>query len=225
MSDQIRWQHVTVTHEGGTLRVSGTHIDWQDIHSALKQHFGKLRGWDEIQLRPVDGKPRILKVPRTTFADVATLAVFWSSELAKAPRHHSQMQGRREQWAAMVDQVQHIVTGHPPEQLFPKNREFWRAMNSVAIAIGVEHDNLPPSKLDLVVGFFSDAVGDAVAWVGRTLEKGAAAVGRTLGRAAGGVAEGAGLKPILIGAGVVAGAAILIPALSKRSPRKKGAVS
>jgi hypothetical protein len=221
MGDQIRWRNVTINHDGGTLRVSGSNIDWQDISSALKQHFGRLRGWDDVVVRYNDNTTRVVRVPRTTFADVAQLAVFWSGELAKAPQSYSQMQGRRDEWNAIVNSVRTLAVGRPAASVFPKNREFWRAAERVAIAIGVEHDNQPQSKLDLVVGFFSDAVGGALGWVGNTLEAGAAAAGRVLGSAARGAADGLGLKPVLIGAGVVAGAAIVIPALA----RKKGAAS
>ena len=224
MGDQLRWQHVTVTHEGGVLRASGTNVDWVDIQTALRFHFGKLRGWHEDRRPSGD----IVRTPKTTWGDVAELAVFWTAELAKAPQRRSEMQGRRDRWKQAVADLRAKPVGVSPTLLYPKNREFWRAMLGVAIACDVERDMAePPSRIDAVIGFFTDTipdkVGDALGWIGDQLEGGAAATGRAVGAAGRGVFAGLGTKPVLIGLGAVAGAAILIPALSGK--RKTGGAS
>ena len=223
MGDQLRWHHVTITHEGGVLRVSGTDVDWVDIQTALRFHFGKLRGWHEDQ-----SPSGIIRTPRTTWGDVAELAVFWTAELAKARKVRSEMQGRRDRWRAAVEDLRATPVGTKPTTIYPKNREFWRAMQGVAIACDVERDMAdPPSRTDAVIGFFTetipDAVGDALGWIGDKLESGAAATGRAAGAAGRGLFDGLGAKPVLIGLGAIAGAAILIPALSNRNTKTGGA--
>ncbi len=218
----MTWQEVKITDENGQLRVTGT-VDVIDVNTALRMHFGERRGWDEWTV----AKPNAPKhrVPKTTNADVVQLAVFWTQQIASHPKSRSEMAGRRTRWAEMATKVRRDTQGAKPEAVYPFNREFWPAATQAAIACDVEREmgDSSSSEFDAVVGFFTDtvpdAVGDALDWIGDKLEGGAKSAGRVVGGAAKGVLDELGLKPILIGAGVIAGAAIVIPALSRRNAK------
>jgi hypothetical protein len=221
----MAWQDVTVTYDRGFLRVSGS-VDYIDIHNAIRFHFGNLRGWDTWTVTTQrKGEPveRTLREPLLTNADAVQLSLFWSGEMLKSPRAHRLLDGRRARWVAAAREVNQLTRGKRPDEPYPKHRELWREMRAIAITNDTEREIVDPERgaLDLVVGFFTEAVpagvASALSWVGDKLEAGAHTAGRAVGGAARGAVTGAGLGPILIGAGVLAGALVLVPKLTRKN--------
>ncbi len=221
----MTWQDVRITSDRGTLRVSGS-VDVVDVHIALRAHFIERRGVET----PAGGQPTppSRRVPRTTNADVVQLAIFWTQQLLVHPRTRPEMAARRRRWAEMAGEVRALTAGAKPDAAFPKNAAFWSAAHGLAIACDVERElgDDVPGGFDAVVGFFTeaipDAIGGALTWLGDGVERGAKTAGRAVGGAARGALDELGLKELLVGAGVLAGAAIVVPAMSKRRSRRAG---
>jgi len=222
------WRTVSVTDENGRLRVTAENVGAIDVQNALYFHFGERRGWEAytVQLKQKDSSTRTeeRRHPRTTCADVGQLATFWTQEVARAPQNYDDMVPgtQRRKWSAAASAVSRHCSG-APDAVYPENRAFWKAMRGAAISIDVERDNVPRSKFDAVIGTFSDvasAIGsglsDAASWTGDRLV-GAA---KTVGKGAGGLLEGffdaIGFKTLLIGAGVVVGAIVVVPKLMNK---------
>jgi hypothetical protein len=223
------WRTVVVTDDHGTLRVSGENVAFTDVQRALREHFGERRGWDTLTVQnKKDGSTREHKWPRTTCQDVAQLAAYWTGEVARAPKNYDEMVPgtHRRTWAAAVaaSAVHCAVTS---DGVYPENRAFWKAMQGAAVAIDVENDNVPRSKFDAVIGTFSHVIStigsglsDAASWTGDRF-KGAA---RTVGEGAGGLFDGfldaIGFKELLIGAGLVLGAIVIVPKLMDKDSKE-----
>jgi hypothetical protein len=223
------WRTVEVLEEGGRLRVKAENVESIDVQNALHFHFGERRGWEEetVQVKQKDGSTRPLthRHPRTTCADVAQLAAFWTREIARAPQNYGDMVpgAQRQRWSAAASAVTRHCTG-TPDAVYPANRAFWKAMSGAAVSIDVERDNVPRSKLDAVIGTFSDAVSavgsglsDAASWTGDQLVDAAGTVGKGAGNLLGGFLDAVGFKTLLIGAGVVVGAVVIVPKLIDRN--------
>jgi hypothetical protein len=223
------WRTVEVIDDRGTLRVKAENVVATDVKTALYFHFGERRGWETttVQLKQRDGSIRTeqRRHPKTTCADVAQLAAFWTREIARAPQNYGDMVpgAQRKRWSAAASAVTRHCTG-TPDTVYPENRAFWKAMSGAAVSIDVERDNVPRSKLDAVIGTFSDVVsavgsglGDAASWTGDQLVDAAGAVGKGAGNLLGGFLDAVGFKTLLIGAGVVVGAIVIVPKLIDRN--------
>jgi hypothetical protein len=211
------WRTVEVIDDQGTLRVKAENVAATDVQTALYFHFGERRGWEATTAHD--------RHPRTTCADVAQLAAFWTREIARAPQNYGDMVpgGQRKRWSAAASAVTKHCTG-TPNALYPENRTFWKAMSGAAVSIDVERDNVPRSKLDAVIGTFHDAIGavgsglgDAASWTGDQLVDAAGTVGKGAGNLLGGFLDAVGFKTLLIGAGVVVGAIVIVPKLLDRN--------
>lgn len=222
------WQEVKITSDRGTLRVSGS-VDVVDVHVALRAHFIERRGVEASS--GAAPTPPSRRVPKTTNADVVQLAIFWTHQMLTHPRSRPEMAGRRRRWAEVAAEVRALTAGAKPNDVFARNAAFWSAAHGLAIACDVERElgDDTPGGFDAVVGFFTeaipDALGGALSWLGDGVERGAKSAGRAVGGAARGALDELGLKELLIGAGVLAGAAIVVPAMSKRRGRRPGGAS
>ncbi len=174
-------------------------------------------------MKQADGstKPRTTRHPRTTCADVAQLATFWTREIARAPQNYDDLVpgSQRRRWTAAAAAVSRHCAG-TPEAVYPENRAFWKAMRGAAISIDVERDNVPRSRFDEVIGTFADAViavgsglADAAGWTGDRLVGAAKTVGEGAGNLLGGFLDAVGFKTLLVGAGIVVGAIVIVPKL------------
>lgn len=120
---------------------------YDDLWRAQRDFLAQKRGFDQPEPPPGMGL-RGLKIPRTTNADVLQLAAYWGKELANA----KQVMGYKavvEKWrAVMVDVDQYAKTGKP-DDVYPKNNEFWHTLFDVAVQIAIGDE--APSKWDMVV--------------------------------------------------------------------------
>jgi len=218
------WRTVEIADEAGKLRVKAESVGAIDIKNALYYHFGERRGWEEhtAQVKQADGstKPRTTRHPRTTCADVAQLAAFWTREIARAPQNYDDLVpgAQRRKWSAAAAVTKHCAA--TADVVYPENRAFWKAMNGAAISIDVERDNVPRSRFDEVIGTFSDVVSavgsgvaDAASWTGDRLVGAAKTVGEGAGNLLGGFLDAVGFKTLLVGAGIVVGAIVIVPKL------------
>jgi hypothetical protein len=206
-------------------------VDVMDVYIALFKHFTARRGAESwtVPVQTKKGQKTFTRsVPKTSNADVVQLAIFWTQQIASHPKTRSEMNGRRERWAQAAGAVSLDTKGAKPDDVYANNRAFWAASRDAAVACDVEREmgDSSSSEFDAVVGFFTDtipdAVGDALGWIGDKLESGAKSAGRAAGGAARGLLDELGIKSILIGAGVIAGAAVVLPTLTRRDQRKGG---
>jgi len=232
-SDDLNaWRAGAVPHEGGAPRVSAENVAFIHIQNALHYHFGDRRGWDTltVQVKQKDGttRPSVRKWPRTTCGDVAQLAAFWTREISNGPQNYGEMVpgSQRRTWSAAASAVTQRCAG-TPDAVYPENRAFWKAMQGAAISIDVENDNVPRSKFDALVGNFSDVVSaigaglsDAASWTGDRLKGAARTVGEGAGGLFGGFLDAIGFKELLIGAGLVVGAIVIVPKLMNDNPKE-----
>ena len=66
-----------------------------------------------------------MAVPRTTNADVLQLATYWSDQLANAKQEMG-YDGVVEKWHAAIADVDKLAKPGKPDDVYPKNNEFWR---------------------------------------------------------------------------------------------------
>jgi hypothetical protein len=161
---------------------------YKDLYVAQVLHLQKERGMDRME--PGAGMPGGVKnIPRSTNADVEALMLFWSRQLAKV----KSIIGTRaavERWSIVVKEVQEIVKGGKPADVYPKNNQFWRELNAITTHISVAEQ--APSVEQRVV----DSIEHGFNELPNTLSSAARA-------AAGGVVDGA--SAIAGGVGSVAG--------------------
>jgi hypothetical protein len=224
----MTWQDVKIDDDNGRLRVSsvGPSIDYVDIYGALRVYLGARRGWETWTVTRTrrDGSTYAeeKKCPKTTYGDVVQLSLFWSTTMNSTRRTLDEMDSRRKSWKEAHGEVSALAKGADPNGVYPKNREWWLAAMRAAIAIDIEReDGVEDNKLDAVVGYFTDSVGDALTWAGKKVEEGANVIGHLAGAATRGFFDDLGVKQLLIGVAVIGGAVVLIPAMSKKQARKE----
>ena len=120
---------------------------YDDLWRAQRDFLAQKRGFDQPEPPPGMGL-RGLKIPRSTNQDVLQLAAYWSKELANA----KQVMGYKaavEKWrTVMADVDQYAKTGKP-DDVFPKNNEFWHTLFDVSVQIAIGDE--APSKFDMAV--------------------------------------------------------------------------
>ena len=112
---------------------------WDEMADLQLRFFRALRG-EEL----ADG-PLLVRIPRTTNADVLQLATYWTEQLARSAscaairyRHVYTHWG-----AALVDVSRH-AQGASPHAIFPCNREFWHALYILATQAEASVEPLSP---------------------------------------------------------------------------------
>src|SRR5262249_11428663 len=159
----MTWQDVKIDDDGGRLRVSsvGPTIEYVDIYGALRVYLGARRGWETwtVTRTKKDGStvqdPQ--RCPKTTYADVVQLSLYWTNAINGTRKSLSEMDSRRQSWAEANSEVLALSKGADPNSPYPKNREWWKAAERAAVAVDMEReDGHDDSAVDDVVGFFSD---------------------------------------------------------------------
>lgn len=230
------WKNVTITTDGGTVRATGKDATALDLKNALYFHFGDRRGWEtharEVKLKDDRTKTVEERYPKTTCNDVLQLAAFWTNQIQQSPKHYEDYVpgAQRRRWREAATEARQICAGLKPDDVYPKNRTFWKAMNAAAISIDVERDNVPTREIDAVIGFFGDVaetiaegLSDVRSWAKEQIVDAAGAIGDAAGSAARGFFDQLGMKEVLIGAGVVAGAAFVLPKVMAKEKKPKAA--
>ncbi len=178
---------------------------YDDMWNAQRKFLADRRGSDMVPPPAgMGGGP--MDIPRTTSADVLQLATYWTTQLADA----KQVMGYQtavDKWHAAIADVDQLAKSGKPDDVYPKNNEFWRTSFEVAVQVAIGDES--PSTWDLVV----ESVKDSVTHLPQTLEGAAsktagavAEVGHGLGQvvneAGKGLFSGLG-TPVLIGGGLL----------------------
>ena len=184
---------------------------YDDLWSAQKKYLAGKRGSDKLPPPPGFGLGP-MDIPRSTNADVLQLATYWTHQLAVAKQVMGYA-GVLAKWHVALADVDRLAKTGKPDEVYPKNNEFWRTALEVAIQIAIGDE--APSKWDLFVG----SVKDSITHLPETLEhagsktievvgEAAHATGKVVGEAGKGLLGGLG-TPLLIGGGLL-GAYLLL---------------
>lgn len=178
---------------------------YDDLYNAQLKFLKEKRGTDSLD-QPPGFSGAVRDIPRTTNADVLQLATYWATQLAevKVVFGHDGVVAR---WAPVVADVDKLAKPGKPDDVYPKNNEFWRELQQVAIHVAVSDE--APSKWSMVV----DSVKDSIVHLPDTLSTAAAKTAEVIGDVAHGAGKvvgevGKGLfsgvgAPVLIGAGLL----------------------
>nr|HEX4316251.1 hypothetical protein [Kofleriaceae bacterium] len=134
-------------------------------------------------------------VPHTTNADVLQLATYWTGRLTGV-KHEMGHDGIVKMWQVAFDDVDKLAKPGKPDDVYPKNHEFWASARRVAVQVAISDE--APSKWDMFVGSVKDSVSHLPDRVEHAVE-GAAHVIENAGKS---VLESLG-APVLIGAGLL----------------------
>ena len=201
---------------GATARNAGpkqdgpiAHFDdiktFDDLWNAQRAFLAEMRGSDKVA-PPAGFTGADMVVPRSTNQDVLQLATYWSDQLVKAKQVMGYA-GVVAKWKPVVDDVDQVAKPGKPEDVYPKNNEFWRRSFDVAVQVALGDES--PSTWDMVVGSVKDSATHLPANVEAGLEKGAeaiASVGHKVGEIVGEVGKGLLSElgaPVLVGAGLL----------------------
>ncbi|MBV8758679.1 MAG: hypothetical protein JO257_15440 [Deltaproteobacteria bacterium] len=178
---------------------------FDDLWLAQRKLFGDKRGIDQPDPPPGFGM-KGLKIPRTTNADVIQLAAYWSDQLGKA----AQVMGYKaavDKWRAALADVEKYARSGKPDDLYPKNNEFWHTLNDVSIQIAIGDE--APTSWDIAMASVKDSITHLPENVKHAASEGvdllasaAHAVGKVANEAGKGLFAGFG-TPLLVGAGLV----------------------
>jgi hypothetical protein len=186
---------------------------YDETWTAQRAEYEKQRGFD---LRdPLPGKPgRAMKVPRTTNADILKLAGYWSDAWAKLAARWATggivnpigLESERARWQAAIKDAEQYAKPGNPEDVYPKNHEFWRATSSLSITLAVFKES--PTPYELMFDSTVQAVKDLPGRIADAAGVVANAVGNIAHEVGAGFLKGMG-PPLLIGGGVLLGAYLL----------------
>lgn len=203
-------RNVGPTEDGPFAHFEGIKT-YDDLWSAQKKYLAQKRGSDKLPPPPGFGMGQ-MDIPRTTNQDVLQLATYWTHQLAEAKQVMGYA-GVMAKWKVASADVDRFAKIGKPDEVYPKNNEFWRTALEVAIQIAIADE--APSKWDLFVG----SVKDSITHLPETLEhagsaalevvgEAAHATGKVVGEAGKGLLGGLG-TPVLIGGGLLAGYLLL----------------
>lgn len=179
-----------------------------------RAELGKARGFDLRDAPPGEIGPP-MAVPRTTNADVRQLASYWGKALVQlqvkvmvgkisTPAEFDSEQAR---WQAASADVDKYAKAGKPDDVYPKNHEFWRATHSLSTTLGILDE--VPSPFELPIDPPKQAVSDLPGRIAEIAETVTHALGNIAHEAGAGLLSGLG-KPLLIGGGVVLGLVLLL---------------
>lgn len=178
---------------------------YDDLFNAQRAFLAEKRGSDTVE--PPEGfGGGAQSVPRTTNADVLQLATYWPQQLADTKKHMGH-DGVATVWRAALDDVDKLANLGKPDDVYPKNNQFWASARRVAIQVAVSDE--APSKWSMIVSSIKDSIVtlpetvEHVAAAGADLlARAANTVGHVAGEASRGLFAGAGM-PLLLGAGLI----------------------
>jgi hypothetical protein len=194
--------------DGSLVRFEGIE-SFDKLWMAQKKYLEKKRGADRFD--PPPGFPGVAyPIPRSTNADVLQLATYWTKTLADM-RELMGYDGVKQRWEAALADVDKLAKTGKPDDVYPRNNEFWRTSWQVAVQAAVSKE--APTKWDLFVDMVKDtftSLPSDIASGAKTvasgtvdvLEGGAHALGKVANAAGRGMFAGAG-TPLVIGAGLV----------------------
>ena len=178
---------------------------FDDMWRVQRDYLAERRGFDKPDPPPGMGMPG-LKIPRTTHADVLQLATYWSEQLAKV----KQVMGYKdavEKWHRALADVDKYARSGKPDDVYPKNNEFWHTTSDVSIQIAIGDES--PSKWDLALDSAKASASHLPQTLGAAASKGvdlvagaAHAAGKIANEAGRGLFAGFG-TPLLIGGGLL----------------------
>lgn len=164
---------------------------FEEVWLAQFQHVRAQRGFDTA--------PGNRILPRATNADVATLAAYWTQQLAAV----KPVMGRAailERWAALQRHIATATQGQPPTATFTRLADFWRTSQDVAVHVAVADE--APTQGDLALAALKTSVGQ----LPQTLAHTASVVADGVTAGAGAVADKLGTflrRPLLLGGGAL----------------------
>ncbi|HTR56466.1 MAG TPA: hypothetical protein VMJ10_37590 [Kofleriaceae bacterium] len=139
--------------DGAIARFDGIKT-YDDMWNAQRKFLADKRGADKLP-PPAGMGGSDMTIPRSTNADVLQLATYWTTQLANA----KQVLGYKtavDKWHAAIADVDQLVKSGKPDDVYPKNNEFWRTSFDVAIQVAIGDES--PSKWDMFVGSVKDSV-------------------------------------------------------------------
>ena len=202
------------------LLTAATFIEMWDTQRA---ELVKARGFD-LRDAPPGEVGEAIEVPRTTNADVLRLDSYWSKALVQLkvkvmvggvpmPADFENEQAR---WHAASADVDKYARSGQPDDVYPKNHEFWRATRSLSIALGLLGE--APSPYELVntsVDTPKPEASDLQTRIADIAGTVAHAISNIAHEAGAGLASGLG-KPLLIGGGVLLSLILLLQSTRDR---------
>ena len=190
---------------------------YDDIYMKQITEFRNLRGFDELgpELAPGLGMyGGIVKIPRTTNADVSSLVDYWDKALdsAKEVEGHADAVKRWRQTRADVYQYRNPFRDRAADSaVYSKNNIFWREVKRLAVHVAAAKE--APSKWEMAKASAVQSVKDLPGRVYEASTVGPAKIREATGEAAGSIARGTGAvvkdffstfsTPLLIGAGLI----------------------
>jgi hypothetical protein len=178
---------------------------YDDLWNAQRKFLADKRGSDKL-MPPAGFGMGPMVIPRTTNRDVLQLATYWTTELAKA-KHIVGYDTAVANWKVATDDIDRIAKPGKPDDVYPKNNEFWRTAFDMSVQIAIADES--PSKWDM----FVESVKDSVTHLPENLEHAASksvdfvataahAAGKIVNEAGKGLFSGFGV-PLLIGGGLI----------------------
>jgi hypothetical protein len=190
-----------------------TEPTFERMWNTQRAEFVKARGFD-LRDAPPDEVGGAIEVPRTTNADVLRLAAYWGRAIVQlkvkvmvgAFPMPGGFEGEQARWQAANADVDTYANSGKPDDVYPKNHEFWRAIRSFSIALGALGEAPSPYELVDTPKPEPSDLPSRIADIAGTV---ANAISNIAHDAGAGLASGLG-KPLLIGGGVVLGLILLL---------------
>jgi hypothetical protein len=137
----------------------------EKIWTAQRDELIKLRGAD-LKEPTAEMGGRAMRVPRSTNADIVRLADYWSMQLisfltamgVRGPANTMGVQGQLNRWNTIRGDVDAIARKGKPDDVYPKNHEFWH--ESLGLATNLAAWGEVPSDFELAFGATTKAVAD-----------------------------------------------------------------
>jgi hypothetical protein len=208
----VLWSPLEHRNAGPTTKVI-TEGTTEKMWNTQRDEMMKARGFDVREPTATIGGTA-MKVPRTTNADVLRLADYWGKQLAAfVPKalfggvsNTMGLQGQLKRWSAVMEDVDKLARKGKPDELYPKNHEFWYETIGLATNLAVWGE--VPTTFELVAESTKQAVADLPGRIAGAAGAVAKAVGDAAREAGAGLLSGMG-KPLLIGGGVLVGLLLL----------------
>jgi hypothetical protein len=207
------WSPVEYRNAAGPAQKIITEGTTEKMWNAQREEMMKARGFDVREPTATIGGTA-MKVPRTTNADIVRLADYWAKQLAAfVPRallggvsNTMGLQGQLKRWSAVMEDIDKLARKSKPDELYPKNHEFWYETIGLATNLAVWGE--VPTKFELAVESTKQAAADLPGRIAGAAGAVAKAVGDAAREAGAGLLSGMG-KPLLIGGGVLVGLLLL----------------
>jgi hypothetical protein len=204
LGDVIEHRNAGPREDGPLAHFEGIKT-YDDLWIAQRKYLADKRGSDKLP-PPSGFQGGLMMIPRTTNADVLQIATYWTQALADAKKVMG-YDSAKQKWQVALADVEKLAKPGKPDDVYPKNNEFWRRSWTVAVQVAIGDES--PKKWDLVVESVKesitklpDTLGDATKKVTEVIADVAEVAGKIASSAGRGFLSGFG-TPLLIGAGLV----------------------